>query len=254
MKNEIALFPKDLWSLICSPHLIQSFTLFDDSGKRRNFCRIYDEKFHREYDIIAAKKYHYPTYARPVASTRNFQASLLYRKNPYTNESEFVVIEGKKIIQLRTKYAEVISIMRGEKQTNFLPLNKQKHVFSVAEYMYRHAGEYGQNPEDMYLLGLLHDIGYLRGSYGHGENGGEICRRNMYRYAEEIKYHGKHQDEYSSPALDLLNEADLMIDSQGNEVGFKQRLNDIKKRYGKDSNNYIFSKKLVERIQSNNLK
>lgn len=28
----------------------------------------------------------------------------------------------------------------------------------VAEYMYRNASKYGLNPEEMYILGLVHDI------------------------------------------------------------------------------------------------
>ena len=34
-------------------------------------------------------------------------------------------------------------------------------MHGVAEYMYAHAEDRGLNKDSMYLLGLLHDIGYV---------------------------------------------------------------------------------------------
>lgn len=150
---------------------------------------------------------------------------------------------------LRNTPEEIVRMFSGKQQTNFLPLNKQRHVFAVAEYMYRHAADYGLPPEEMYVLGMLHDVGYLNGSFGHGVNGANIAEQTGFKYHNEIRYHGKFQDEYDSPELRLLNEADLMIDSQGRLVGFHKRLDEIRQRYGDKSDNYIFSSKLVKRIE-----
>ena len=38
--------------------------------------------------------------------------------------------------------------------------NKKKHMFGVVQFMYEQAPKYNLNPEEMYTLGLLHDIGY----------------------------------------------------------------------------------------------
>ena len=50
------------------------------------------------------------------------------------------------------------------------------HMHGVAEWMYTHAEEYGcENKDEMYLLGLIHDIGYLYGSKeDHEQKGAEL--------------------------------------------------------------------------------
>ncbi|MBR0384343.1 MAG: HD domain-containing protein [Eubacteriaceae bacterium] len=45
-----------------------------------------------------------------------------------------------------------------------------RHMHGVAEFMYKRAKDYKLDAEEMYLLGLLHDIGYIQGfEEGHGE-------------------------------------------------------------------------------------
>ena len=39
--------------------------------------------------------------------------------------------------------------------------NKKKHMFGVAQFMYEQVPKYNLNPEEMYILGLFHDIGYI---------------------------------------------------------------------------------------------
>ena len=46
----------------------------------------------------------------------------------------------------------------------------------------------------------------------------------------------------------MLNKADMMIDSKGNDVGFDNRLGDIKNRYGESSSVYIKAKELVKEL------
>ena len=38
---------------------------------------------------------------------------------------------------------------------------KTAHMIGVAEYMRERAKDYGLNPDIMYAVGLLHDIGYI---------------------------------------------------------------------------------------------
>jgi putative nucleotidyltransferase with HDIG domain len=121
------------------------------------------------------------------------------------------------------------------------------HSKGVAEVMYKLANE---NKEEMYLLGLLHDIGKLRGFEDHEKNGAILLTHIGIKYPNEIYYHGKIQDEYSSPELDLLNAADLSVDSEGNIVGYQKRIEDIGNRYGFESTEYknaiTLSKTLLE--------
>lgn len=122
------------------------------------------------------------------------------------------------------------------------------HSFGVGLYMKEHAKS---NKEEMFLLGLLHDIGKIEGYENHEINGAHILNKVGFKYYKEVELHGLVQDGYSSYELDLLNSADLSIDSNGNNVGYKKRIDDIKNRYGKDSNEYInaciLSKQLIKK-------
>jgi hypothetical protein len=94
--------------------------------------------------------------------------------------------------------------------------------------------------EEVYILGLNHDIGYEFSKFGlsHNKIGGDILKRNGYIYWKEVYYHDEVQDEYKSLFLDILNSADMQIDKYGNDVGYAKRLEDIENRYGRDSNVY----------------
>lgn len=50
-------------------------------------------------------------------------------------------------------------------------------MHSVAEYMYRNAKKYDLNPEEMYILGLIHDIGYLKDRLDHEVHGARLLEK-----------------------------------------------------------------------------
>ena len=139
-------------------------------------------------------------------------------------------------------------IMNTDNKESKVPIreNKIKHVTAVANYMYEHAGEYGLKPEQMYTLGLLHDIGYIHGSVGHSAYGADLLSRMGLddRFTYAIANHGEDLSLMFvvSPELKLLVEADLQIDSEGNFIGFEKRLEQIRERYGKTSVQYIKTK------------
>jgi len=115
-----------------------------------------------------------------------------------------------------------------------------KHIMAVARVMKDNAGSVGLDEEEMFTLGLLHDIGYeFGGSEEHHQVGAEMLKKQNYKYYKEVLYHGKPVKEYSSTALDLLNYADMHIDKKGNFVTFEDRLKDIENRRGKNSRPYI---------------
>ena len=135
--------------------------------------------------------------------------------------------------------------------------NKIKHSASVAEYMSENATKYGLDREEMYVLGLLHDIGYLFGQRDHAEDGDHLlCQFGFARtkYAGLVALHDTnpykiHQDYYHtevSPELFLLQQADMTVDALGNFMGFDKRLKEIGKRYGEDSKAYETAKAIVK--------
>lgn len=104
--------------------------------------------------------------------------------------------------------------------------------------------------QDLFVLGFNHDIGYEYGDNSNHEYiGGEILKRNNYKYWKEIYYHGDIKSEYTSVFLKILNKADMQIDKYGNDVGYDKRLEDIKNRYGKDSDVYNKCCKIVDKIR-----
>lgn len=123
------------------------------------------------------------------------------------------------------------------------------HMHGVAEYMYRHAPKYNLNPDDMYLLGLLHDIGYLYGKDGHEQRGAELLYDNYYslKYVMVVEMHGTILSEIEHPSneLLLLVEADMHVDMSGENVGYEKRLEGVAARHGIDSQAYLICKENV---------
>lgn len=125
-----------------------------------------------------------------------------------------------------------------------IPENRKKHVFAVAELMYKLAPH--EKKEQMYLLGLLHDIGYIYGPKDHNKTGGNLLKQSGYQYWQEVYYHGNYAPLYSSYELTLLNYADMHISPDGKYVSLEERLEDIKSRYGDTSEEYQNSLNLIK--------
>ncbi len=115
---------------------------------------------------------------------------------------------------------------------------------------------YSCNPDDMFILGMLHDIGYefVEDQRDHAHVGGIMLKAQGYVFWKEVFYHGIPQTEYSSKELELLNYVDMIIGSDGTEMSIKQRIESIEERYGKYSEQAMNAKKLEEQIKSYNLK
>ena len=93
------------------------------------------------------------------------------------------------------------------------------------------------SPEDAFVLGFLHDIGYafVDEPKDHAKTGGLILKSQGYKYWREVYYHGIPYSGYSSKLLTLLNQVDLTTGPTGEYMTFEERLQDIGNRYGKDS-------------------
>lgn len=133
-----------------------------------------------------------------------------------------------------------------------MDLDRLKHSYSVAKKMQEIGRDLNlaeNEIEDLFVLGLNHDIGYefTENGVNHNNVGGELLKANGYRYWKEVYYHGRVTSKYDSLYLKILNKADMQIDKYGNDVGYEKRLEDIKGRYGEES---IVYKKCVELIDS----
>lgn len=127
--------------------------------------------------------------------------------------------------------------------------DRLNHIIGVARLMKDKAEKVGLDKEEMFTLGMLHDIGYEFGKNNdHNFVGFKILDKQNYKYAKEVLYHGCPNCEYQSLALDLLNFADMHIDKTGIYVSFDERLKDIKSRRGENSMAYINSKKIIEEL------
>lgn len=135
--------------------------------------------------------------------------------------------------------------------------DRLKHSYSVAKKMMEIGKNYNLNDEniqELFLLGLNHDIGYEFTGNGinHNKIGGIILKNSGYKYWKEVYYHGELTNEYESLYLNILNQADMQIDKYGNDVGYENRLKDIETRYKIDSEVYRKCKELVESLKENN--
>ena len=135
--------------------------------------------------------------------------------------------------------------------------NKEKHMLSCARFMYDNAPDYGLNPEEMYVLGFLHDIGYVYTKKNHAIAGKKLMQDLGYKHAEFIKFHEFTPERYIKETgnkdipreLVLLWEADMSVDYLGRRSGFEGRSADIKKRYGEHSHAYQECLKTIEFIK-----
>lgn len=145
-----------------------------------------------------------------------------------------------------------------------IPENRIKHMHGVAEYMYQNAEKYGLNPDEMYFLGLNHDIGYINGKSGHEDYGAELISKIGLsdEFVALIRCHGMTPQEYKDvhgcfdyeipKALILLWEADMHVDLSGEDVGYEVRLENIGNELGFDSNSYQICKETIDWLLNQN--
>lgn len=147
-----------------------------------------------------------------------------------------------------------------EAHKQYINKYKMAHMIGVAEYMYDNALRYNLDSDQMYVIGLLHDIGYLNGRVGHEQYGANIL--NKMKLDDDmlfiIKHHGEKltdiESEYTPAGITkefiLLMEADASVDKAGYRVGFDKRLQDIGEFYGLDSPAYETVKSNIEYIKN----
>lgn len=143
---------------------------------------------------------------------------------------------------------------------------KMSHMIGVAEYMRENAAKYGLDGDAMYVMGLLHDIGYIRGREGHELAGAEILRSigctdekllfavqnhggNLYEVEAAHIQNGGESLLKDCPQIVIMCEADMSVDARGFRVGFDKRLEDIGRRYGTDGPAYRTASQTVSFVK-----
>ncbi len=132
--------------------------------------------------------------------------------------------------------------------------NRLKHSIAVARKMKDIATKMGLQENEIrtcWIIGYNHDIGYefSDSMIEHNKIGGLILKNTGFKYWKEIYYHGEIDVNYKSKYLDILNQADMQIDKYGNDVGYRERLEGIKHRYGVGSEIYKKCFKLIEKLE-----
>jgi len=139
-----------------------------------------------------------------------------------------------------------------------ITVDRMKHSLAVATKMKELAStnkeKYQVDPDDAFILGLLHDIGYefSKEQKEHANKGGLVLKEQNYKYWREVFYHGIPQDEYDSPMLRLLNYVDMITGPTGEYVTIQERIDDIAKRYGKGSWQEQEAIELLKLLSGNN--
>lgn len=129
------------------------------------------------------------------------------------------------------------------------------HSLGVARIMQEIVKKYPQHfqctPEEIFYLGLLHDVAYefVNDVTTHEHVGGELLRREGYKYWKEVFYHGDPDTHYHSEELWLLNYADMVVGPHGESMTIKERVDDIMRRYGKESIQYSKAYRLAHMIE-----
>lgn len=119
--------------------------------------------------------------------------------------------------------------------------NRWQHILGVARKCKEFAAKFKPNDrefaEDMFVLGLLHDMGYefVESNASHAAVGGEILKRNNYRYWSEVSLHGDETVDNMSDELFILNCADMSTGPNGEDFTFAERLKEIASRFGTDA-------------------
>lgn len=133
-------------------------------------------------------------------------------------------------------------------------LDRMKHSLAVAtkmkEIVIQKADRFRCKPEDAFVLGILHDIGYKFSieQKDHANKGGLILKEQGYQYWQEVFYHGIYQNEYDSSLLRLLNYVDMITGPTGEYMTIRQRIGDIATRYGTGSWQELEAKVLADEL------
>lgn len=114
---------------------------------------------------------------------------------------------------------------------------KMAHIIRVAEKMKELSTQFGLDGDEMYVVGFLHDIGYLNGRVGHENYGADMLQKMGLsdRYVSIIKNHGADVSTLddallADPVFALLMREDYEVGTKGHLVSRQERIDEILSR------------------------
>lgn len=121
--------------------------------------------------------------------------------------------------------------------------HRMAHMAGVAKRCYELGKEYGLSEEqcqELFVLGLVHDVGYAftdeKEPEKHAEIGGSILGRLGFSLSNEVAQHGQIVN--CPLELFILNYADMTVSSTGELITMDERLRKIQRTYGNQSIQY----------------
>ena len=105
--------------------------------------------------------------------------------------------------------------------------------------------------EDMFLLGMLHDFGYEFTENGkkHAMVAGQILERSGYKYWQDVVNHSEKATDNMSDETFIINCADLSVNPDGKDITIAERVEDIGRRHGKNSTQYLIAFEKLQKLQ-----
>lgn len=138
--------------------------------------------------------------------------------------------------------------------TTLTPLtpNRLAHMNATANRAYEIAttifGKTEDQARQLYILGLLHDVGYAFDPADHAHAGGSVLS-GLGVAADAVYSHGDPNVGFMDDDLLIVNAADMTTSPTGAPMRMVDRLRDIGERYGVDSPHLACARAVAERIE-----
>lgn len=136
----------------------------------------------------------------------------------------------------------------------FTPLTPSRlaHMNATANRAYEIATTIFGKTEDqacqLYILGLLHDVGYAFDPADHAHAGGSVLS-SLGVTSDAVYDHGDPNVGFMDDDLLIVNAADMTTSPTGAPMRMEDRLNDIGERYGADSPHLACARAVADRIE-----
>ena len=138
--------------------------------------------------------------------------------------------------------------------TTLTPLtpNRLAHMNATANRAYEIAttifGKTEDQARQLYILGLLHDVGYAFDPADHAHAGGRVLA-DLGFATDAVYDHGDPNVGVMDDELLIVNAADMTTSPTGAPMRMEDRLRDIGERYGADSPHLALAREVADRIK-----
>lgn len=138
--------------------------------------------------------------------------------------------------------------------TTLTPLTPSRlaHMNATANRAYEIAktifGKTENKARQLYVLGLLHDVGYAFDPDDHAHAGGSVLI-SLGVEIDAVYDHGDPNVGFMDDELLIINAADMTTSPTGAPMRMEDRLKDIGDRYGADSPHLALAREVADRIK-----